>query len=132
MENLCKHGLKGSRQVSVPGRGRERLLLFRGVFLVRKGLFRLPKLVFDLVTVPDPVDPVEDDLLVRVYSFDNQEFIGFKPELSPQITALISQIKDATKKDAQASGPAIGQPGTPGSAQMDSSALMDSGSPGPM
>lgn len=61
-----------------------------------------------------------------------RNLMGFVPEMSAEITALISQIKDATKKDAQASGPAIGQPGVPGSAQIDGSATLDSGSPGAM
>lgn len=57
---------------------------------------------------------------------------GFIPELSPAITAIIAQVKEATKKDVQANGPAIGTPGVPGSAQLDGSQLQDSGSPGPM
>jgi len=61
-----------------------------------------------------------------------KNLIGFCPELGGSINALISQIKDATKKDAQPSGPPIGQPGVPGSAQLDSSELQDSGSPGGM
>lgn len=61
-----------------------------------------------------------------------KNFIGFEPAMGAQINALISAIKDATKKDAQPSGPPVGAPGVPGSAQMDGSQLMDSGSAGPM
>lgn len=61
-----------------------------------------------------------------------KNFVGFAPEMGPQINALIEAIKGATKKDAQPSGPPIGAPGVPGSAQLDSSELMDSGSPGGM
>jgi hypothetical protein len=57
---------------------------------------------------------------------------GFFPELGGQITALIADIKGKAKAKAQNRGPAIGQPGTPGSAQLDGSAVMDSGSVGPM
>jgi hypothetical protein len=52
--------------------------------------------------------------------------------MGTQINALIASIKDATKKDAQPSGPAIGAPGVPGSAQMDGSQVADSGGPGAM
>lgn len=61
-----------------------------------------------------------------------KNFAGFAPELGGSINALIAQIKDATKKDAQPSGPAIGAAGVPGSAQMDGSETMDSGGPGGM
>jgi hypothetical protein len=61
-----------------------------------------------------------------------KNLVGFVPELGGSISALMAQIKEATKKDAQPSGPAVGQPGVPGSAQMDSSVTMDSGAPGPM
>jgi hypothetical protein len=61
-----------------------------------------------------------------------RNFMGFAPNMSADITSMIAQIKDVTRGDAQANGPAIGQPGTPGSAQMDSSQTLDSGSPGPM
>ena len=61
-----------------------------------------------------------------------RNFIGFAPNMSADITAMIAQIKEVAKADAQSSGPAIGTPGTPGSAQMDGSQTMDSGSPGPM
>lgn len=61
-----------------------------------------------------------------------RNLMGFIPEMSPELTAIISQVKEKTKKDAQAQGPAIGQPGVPGSAQLDGSAVLDSGSPGAM
>jgi hypothetical protein len=61
-----------------------------------------------------------------------RNFIGFAPELSDHLTSTIAMIKDATRKDAQANGPAVGQPGVPGSAQIDSSATLDSGGPGAM
>jgi hypothetical protein len=57
---------------------------------------------------------------------------GFVPQLAAQITALIGAIKDATKKDVTNTGPAIGQAGNPGSAQLDGSPMLDSGSPGAM
>lgn len=61
-----------------------------------------------------------------------KNLIGFIPQMGPQINALIASIKDATKKDAQPSGPPVGAPGAPGSAQMDSSEQLDSGGPGGM
>lgn len=61
-----------------------------------------------------------------------KNFIGFAPEMGQQINAMIAALKDATKKDAQPSGPPIGAPGVPGSAQMDGSAVLDSGGPGGM
>jgi hypothetical protein len=60
-----------------------------------------------------------------------RNLIGFVPEMSSQITDLIAQIKAKTQK-IDNPGPAIGEPGTPGSAQLDGSELLDSGSPGSM
>ena len=56
---------------------------------------------------------------------------GFVPKLFNEINAWIDQIKGATSdKPGENPGPGIGEPGVPGAAQLDSSATMQSGSPG--
>jgi hypothetical protein len=58
---------------------------------------------------------------------------GFVPEMLNQINEWINQIKQATvPKQGDDPGPAAGQPGVPGTLQLDGSQLMDSGSPGSM
>ena len=58
---------------------------------------------------------------------------GYCPELYNQINEFISQIKSATKPQAnQNPGPPLGEPGTPGAAQLDASPEFDSGSAGPI
>lgn len=56
---------------------------------------------------------------------------GYAPELLDSINSFISQIKAATKpKQGESPGPALGEPGVPGAAQLDASPELDSGQAG--
>jgi hypothetical protein len=59
-----------------------------------------------------------------------RDLIGYSPELKVDIQPLIAKIKAATVPKRGSGGPPNGQPGIPGTAQMESSPLMDSGGSG--
>lgn len=59
-----------------------------------------------------------------------QNLIGFIPQMQQEIQDMIAKIKAATQNAP--AGPPVGAPGTPGSGQMDSGQMQDSGSAGPM
>ena len=62
-----------------------------------------------------------------------RSFAGFAPEMQADIQEMISRIKSASaSKPGMNAGPATSEPGVPGAAQLDDSALMESGSPGPV
>jgi hypothetical protein len=61
------------------------------------------------------------------------DFKGFVPEKSAMFDEWISQVKQLmAPKPSDNAGPAKGEPGVPGSAQLDGNPLQDSGSAGPM
>ena len=60
-----------------------------------------------------------------------RDLAGYSPELGSAINDFVAQIKNATKpQPGQSPGPALGEPGVPGAAQLDASPEMDSGNPG--
>jgi hypothetical protein len=62
-----------------------------------------------------------------------RSFAGFAPEMQAEIQDIIAKIKSASaSKPGQSAGPAGDDPGVPGAAALDDSALLQSGSPGPM
>lgn len=62
-----------------------------------------------------------------------RSLIGFVPSMANDINEIITKIKAATvPKPGENAGPALGKPGDIGSAQLDGSPTMESGSSGAM
>ena len=58
-------------------------------------------------------------------------YIGFEPSMQGDLEQLIAQVKASSQKGKDP-GPAVGEPGIPGSGQMESGQQEMSGSPGAM
>jgi hypothetical protein len=58
-------------------------------------------------------------------------YIGYEPGMQGQLEELIAAVKSSSQKGKDP-GPAVGEPGVPGSGQFDSGQNEASGTPGSM